>query len=250
MSRGFEEYHRNYIRTSIQRSFISRHNFTYINFFRYVLPTIEKSSPKKILDVGAGAGTLSFYLASLGYKVVAVEESRTATKIAKESIRRLKLENNLQFFQGQFEDFKYNGSFDLVLCLEVLEHCFDDGEVLMKIHNNLREDGVLILSAPLRNAPLARLGLVSKFDKDVGHLRRYEKDDIFTKLERSDFVVEKYIETEGILRNSLFVFPKLGFIIKFLKSYLSDCFTLIDDLAGKGFGYSDGVVVARKRGAK
>ena len=247
MSRGFEEYHRDYIRTSTQRSVINRHNFTYINFFRFVFPTIQRKSPKKILDVGAGAGTLSFYLASLGYKVVAVEVSKIATEIAKESMSRLKLENNLQFFQGEIEEFKYNGSFDLVLCLEVLEHCFDDKKVLLKIYNYLRKDGVLILSTPLRDAPLVKLGLISKFDKEVGHLRRYDKSEIFTKLKMAGFVVKSHIEIEGVIRNGLFVFPRLRFIVKFLKSYLSDCFTVIDDLFGKVFGYSDLIVVAEKR---
>lgn len=247
MSSLYERYHQDYIRTSIQRSLISRHNFTYINFFRFVLPIIQRSNPKKILDVGAGACTLSFYLGSLGYKVVAVEASKTATKISKESLRGLKLDKNLQVFQGRIEEFKYSGSFDLVLCLEVLEHCFDDRKVLLKIHNKLRKGGMLILSAPLRNAPLAKLGLVSKFDKEVGHLRRYDKNEILTKLELTGFAVKSYIETEGIIRNSLFVFPKLGFIVKFLKNYLSDCFTIIDDLCGNVFGCSDGIVVATKK---
>ena len=247
MSSRYEKYHRDYIRTSIQRSLISRHNFTYINFFRFILPILQKSNPQKILDVGAGACTLSFYLGSLGYKVIAIEASKTATKIANKSLKELKLDKNLQVFQGQIEEFQYSDPFDLVLCLEVLEHCFDDKRVLLKIHNNLRKGGVLILSVPLRNAPLAKLGLVSIFDKDVGHLRRYDKNEILTKLEEAGFVVKSYIETEGIIRNSLFVFPKLGFIVKFLKSYLSDCFTTIDDLSGKVFGYSDGIVVAEKK---
>lgn len=246
MSSRYEKYHRDYIKTSIQRRLINPRNFTYVNFFRFVLPVIQRSKPRKILDVGSGAGTLSFYLGSLGYKVVAVEASKTATKIAKESVESLKLENNIKFLQGRIEEFEYRGSFDLVLCLELLEHCFDDRKVLLKIYNNLRKGGVLILSTPLRNAPLAKLGLVSKFDKEIGHLRRYDKNEIFTKLEMTGFVVKSYIETEGIVRNSLFVFPKLGFIIKFLRSYLSDCFTVIDDLSGRIFGYSDGIVVARK----
>ncbi|MBI5356150.1 methyltransferase domain-containing protein [Candidatus Collierbacteria bacterium] len=247
MSSGYEKYHRDYVQTSVQRGLISRHNFAYINFFRFVLPTIQKINPKRILDIGAGAGTLSFYLASLGYKIVAVEISKTATEIAKESLRFLKLENNLQVFQSRLEEFKYSGPFDLVLCLEVLEHCFDDKKVLLKIHNNLRKGGILILSTPLKNAPLVKLGLVSKFDKEVGHLRRYDKNEIITKLNMAGFVVKSYIETEGIIRNSLFVFPKVGFIVKFLKSYLSDCFTVIDDLFGKMIGYSDGIVVAIKK---
>ena len=247
MSRGYEKYHQHYIRTSVQRSLISRHNFTYINFFRFVLPIIQRTDPAKILDIGAGAGTLSFYLASLGYRIVAVEVSQTATKIAEESLRWLKLENNLQFLQGKIEEFKYKGSFDLVLCLEVLEHCFDDRKVLRSIHNKLRKGGIMILSTPLRNAPLVKLGFVSKFDEEVGHLRRYDKNEIIIKLEKAGFAVKSYIETEGIIRNSLFVFPMLGFIVKFLRSYLSDCFTVIDDLSGKLFGYSDAIIVARKK---
>lgn len=246
MSSLYEKYHRDYVRTSIQRSLISRHNFTYINFFRFVLPIIQRSNTKKILDVGAGACTLSFYLSSLGYKVVAVEASKTATRIAKESLTGLKLDKNLLIFQGRIEEFEHSMSFDLVLCLEVLEHCFDDWRVLLKINNKLRKGGILILSVPLRDAPLAKLGLITKFDKKVGHLRRYDKDEILNKLEMAGFVVKSHIETEGIIRNSLFVFPKLGFVVRLLKGYLSDYFTVIDDLFGKLFGYSDEIVVAIK----
>ncbi len=247
MSRGYEKYHRDYVQTSVQRSLINRHNLTYINFFRFVLPLIQKNKPRKILDVGSGAGTLSLYLGGLGYRVVAVEPSKTATIIAEKSAEKLRLEDKVKFFNCRFEDFRYRYSFDLVLCLEVLEHCFDDSGVLSKIYDNLRSGGKLVLSTPLKSAPLVRLGLVSEFDKKVGHLRRYVKDEVFAKLKNAGFVVDSYIETEGIIRNSLFVFPKLGFVVKFLKSYLSDCFTLIDDLSGKLFGYSDLIVVAEKK---
>lgn len=242
-----EEYHRDYVYTSIQRRLINRHNFTYINFFRFILPEIVRRGSNRILDVGAGSGTLSFYLANLGYKVVAIEASRTATKMAKASIKQLKLQKNLEFFQSKVEKFGYDLHFDLVLCIEVLEHCSDDRKVLKKIYSDLHDRGILVLSVPLKNAPLAKLSLVSKFDKEVGHLRRYDREEIFSRLESAGFIIEKYIETEGIIRNCLFVFPKLGFIVKFLKSYLSDFFTLLDDLSGKIFGYSDGIVIARKR---
>ena len=247
MSSVCENYHQDYVRTSVQKGLINRHSLTYINFFRFVLPIIQRSNSEKILDIGSGGGTLSFYLGSLGYKVIAVEASKTAIEIAKESLRILKLEDNIQFFQSRIEDFECAGNFDLILCLEVIEHCFDDKKVLLKIYNYLRRGGVLILSTPLRNAPLVKLGLISKFDKEVGHLRRYDKSEIFTKLKMAGFIVKSHVETEGIVRNSLFVFSKLGFIVKFLRGYLSDCFTVIDDLFGKVFGYSDLIVVAEKR---
>ena len=250
MSSRYEKYHRDYIKTSIQRRLISPRNFTYVNFFRFVLPIIQRGKRRKILDVGSGAGTLSLYLGGLGYTVVAVEPSKTATIMAEKSAKKLKLENKVKFFHGRIEDFRYSYSFDLVLCLEVLEHCFDDSRVLSKIYDNLRSGGKLILSVPLKSAPLARLDLVSVFDEKVGHLRRYGKDEIFIKLKKAHFAVNNYIETEGIIRNSLFIFPKLGFIVKFLNVYLSDCFTVIDDILGKLFGCSDLIVVAVKKGDK
>jgi len=138
--------------------------------------------------------------------------------------------------------------FDLVLCLEVIEHIEDDDLFLTCVRDVLRDGGLLILSAPLSTVPLARFGLTGGFDSTVGHLRRYGRDQLIGKIENSGFGVEQTTATEGIVRNSLFVFKPLHVLIRCIRGrFLTRMITAIDDVSGRLLGCSDLIIVARKR---
>jgi 2-polyprenyl-3-methyl-5-hydroxy-6-metoxy-1,4-benzoquinol methylase len=53
------------------------------------------------------------------------------------------------------------GSFDLVLCSEVIEHVPDSASALASIHRLLRPGGHLVLSTPQRHSPLELAGRVA-----------------------------------------------------------------------------------------
>lgn len=243
----YDSYHRNFVRTSVQRELIGGNNFTYINFFRYIFPIINNARPRKILDIGSGAGTLSLFLAGQGFKVVGVDASSVSIEKSKISAKYLNLQTKVDFVNCDFLDFASNEKFDLILCSEVIEHIFDVNEFLKKIKRLLINNGLLVLSTPLDSAPLAKLGLAKIFDKQVGHLRRYNKVQLVSLLESNKFHVEKIVEAEGIIRNSLFVIPILGYIIKFIRGPLVKVITSIDDITGKLLGFSDLIVVATKK---
>lgn len=243
----YDNYHRYFVKTSAQSGIIRKDNFTYVNFFRYMLPVINKINPKRILDIGSGAGTLSLLLANQGYKVIGIDVSGDATKKSIQSAKYLNLQTRVKFLNYDFFDYIPNDQFDLILCLEVIEHIFDETKFLKKIRKMLIHNGLIILSTPLSSAPLAKLGLVKAFDEKVGHLRRYDRTKFIALLNANDFSVEKVIETEGVFRNSLFVFPLLGFVIRFIRGPLVRIFTLIDDAIGKIFGSSDLILIATKK---
>ena len=54
-----------------------------------------------------------------------------------------------------------------------------------------------------------------------------------SKVNNSGFKVEKLIETEGIIRNSFYVFPFLEFVVRFIRGIIIDVVTKIDDISGK-----------------
>lgn len=243
----YDDYHGNFVRSSIQRKLISDNNFTYVNFFRYILPIINEVKPKRILDIGSGAGTLSLSLANQGFRVVGVDTSVVAIEKSRISAEYLNLQTRVDFVNCDFLDFSSNEKFDLILCSEVIEHIFDVNEFLKKIRALLINNGIVVLSTPLDSAPLAKLGLAKTFDNQVGHLRRYGKVNCVSLLESNRFHVKKIIETEGIIRNSLFVFPILGYIIRFIRGPLVKVLTLIDDITGRLLGFSDLIVIATKK---
>ncbi len=80
--------------------------------------------------------------------------------------------------------FKDN-KFELVCAFDLLEHADDDRQILEEVSRVLKEDGVFIFSVPLH----ARLW--TKFDDLVGHVRRYDPDDLTGMLAMYGLVLKK-----------------------------------------------------------
>ena len=71
---------------------------------------------------------------------------------------------------------------DSVVSVNVLEHVRDDVGELTRMHTVLRPGGHLCLWVPALPA------LNSRFDRSLGHFRRYRKRDLSRKLEQTGFV--------------------------------------------------------------
>ncbi len=247
MTHRYDEFHSSFAKTRPQERLIDRSSFTYINFFRFVLPVIEAAQPGHILDIGSGAGTISLFLGNLGYHTAGVDISPIAVGASRDSARSMGLEDLVSFVHADFSRLEMETRFDVVLCLEVIEHLEEDDRFLSQVTGVLRESGLLIISAPLSTAPLTRLGLTNEFDSTVGHLRRYREDQLIRKIENAGFGVERVTTTEGILRNSLFVFKPLHVLVRCVRGrFITRLITAVDDLAGMLLGCSDIIIVARK----
>jgi len=105
-----------------------------------------------------------------------------------------------------------------------------------------------VISVPSKNSPLFKLGFTKKFDERVGHLRRYNQEDLIRLLRKTGFKILEIQKTEGILRNFLFVSKFTGQIIRVANRFwiVSDIFTFIDNITLKLFGESQLIVVAQK----
>jgi len=129
----------------------------------------------------------------------------------------------------------------------LIEHVPDDIKLLEKLTILLKKGGKLLISTPTVDAPLYKLNLAKDFDIRVGHLRRYVPNELIEKVtSQLGLKIIQVKRSEGILRNSLFIFPSLNWIIKFLKGPLSDLVTFIDDALVIIFGESNIFIVAQK----
>lgn len=79
----------------------------------------------KILDVGAGTGAYSLYLASQGYDVTAIDLVDKHVDMIKEKGKDY---NQLKVYQGNVLDLSFlkNETYDLILCLGPLYHLEDE----------------------------------------------------------------------------------------------------------------------------
>lgn len=122
-----------------------------------------------ILDVGCGLGDNALFLASLGYRVVAVDGSATAIDIAHERANELGVHVDFQVADATRLD-GFDASFDTILDSALL-HCLPvalRGEYLRTLHRVARPDARLHLfcfsdgnvnglAAPIRAVPTATL---------------------------------------------------------------------------------------------
>lgn len=239
----YEEFHRDVVP---QRTIIRRKNFTYRNLIEVLEKYIHEKNT--ILDIGCGAGTVDFYLASQGHKILGVDISEKAVEACKKSTHALGLEDRLNFKKSNFPKERPSKRFNVVICSEVLEHIKNDKKAVEVIFSLLRPGGIVIFSTPSKSAPLYRIGITKKFDKRVGHLRRYSLEELKILVRRAGFLIQETIKTEGILRNFLFLNPIAGKLVKVLNKigFLSDVTTFVDCLTIPLFGESNLLLVAQK----
>lgn len=246
MITGFRKqlYERYHTTTSIQKYLIKKNNFTY----RIILEIITKflNSPKDILDIGSGAGTLSLYFASKNNRILGIDISKKAIESCARSSKILGLEHNVDFKVMNFPNEIPNKKFDFIICSEVIEHLENDDLALRKIFSLLKPEGIAIISTPSKNAPLYRLGLANKFDREVGHLRRYFLEELVKKCKKANFKILETRKTEGVLRNFLFINPVAGKTVRFIKFFISDVVTFFDNISLKLFGESQIFVIVQK----
>jgi 2-polyprenyl-6-hydroxyphenyl methylase/3-demethylubiquinone-9 3-methyltransferase len=99
---------------------------------------------KTALDVGCGAGLLTEPLARLGAKVTGIDASPEVIAVAREHANAMGVE--IDYRAGDVQ--KLEGQFDLITCMEVIEHVADPAAFVKALAKRLAPDGLLILSTP------------------------------------------------------------------------------------------------------
>jgi 2-polyprenyl-6-hydroxyphenyl methylase/3-demethylubiquinone-9 3-methyltransferase len=99
---------------------------------------------KSAMDVGCGAGLLSESLARLGAKVTGIDAAPEVIAVARDHAAAMGLE--IDYRVADVIDVE--GQFDLVTCMEVIEHVAEPQAFLDALARRLAPGGLLILSTP------------------------------------------------------------------------------------------------------
>lgn len=122
---------------------------------RALEPWIEVAPGMRALDVGCGIGRWSRLLASRGACVTGIDLSPTMIAEAERRAKACGLADRCRFVVQDSASLEVNGSFDLILCVTVLQHIPDVGALrsaLRRMAKHLTPGGRLVIleAAPTR----------------------------------------------------------------------------------------------------
>jgi 2-polyprenyl-3-methyl-5-hydroxy-6-metoxy-1,4-benzoquinol methylase len=111
----------------------------------------KKSAPVKahILDAGSGFGQYSYHMSKFSDKncLLGVDVKCDQVTECNEFFRAIG-KHNVLFKVEDLTKFRKDNSFDLVLCVDVMEHILEDVDVLKNFNVSMKEGGMLLISTP------------------------------------------------------------------------------------------------------
>lgn len=175
-------------------------NFNYASYWRkYTLNKVKRYlSNKNVLEVGSGIGSFSEILLKHVDKLTLVEPDEEFCNLLQKKFKDSpKVE---QIHNGTVSKIK-DKKFDTIIHFHVLEHIEDDNTEILKNLDLLNDDGYLIICVP------SFMSLYSKFDKAVGHHKRYTKEDFLKfDLKKNKIIKMFYLDSSGYIIYRLFKF--------------------------------------------
>jgi 2-polyprenyl-3-methyl-5-hydroxy-6-metoxy-1,4-benzoquinol methylase len=145
----------------------------YYDCARPELAVLVPLEARRVLDVGCGSGVLGRQLRNRGHEVCGIELIPAMARVAAERLDEVVC--------GDVETTALpwpTGTFDAVLCGDVLEHLLDPWQTLHRLSSLLVPGGLLIASIPnvqnyrvIRGLVLGRWRYRERGLMDLGHLR-------------------------------------------------------------------------------
>lgn len=150
-----------------------------------------------ILDAGCGTGSNITFFNQFG-TTYGIDISSIATKFCR--LRGIK-----NVVTGDVSKLPYKDNFfDIVSCMDVLEHIENEQKVIKELLRVLKPDGELILTVP------ALPFLFSKHDHAQGHFRRYSRNYLRNILLSSGFKEDRITYFNTLLSFPIIVFRLLS----------------------------------------
>jgi 2-polyprenyl-6-hydroxyphenyl methylase/3-demethylubiquinone-9 3-methyltransferase len=115
---------------------------------------------QEVLEVGCGGGLISEELAKRGAIVVGLDPSQKALETARKHAQQSGLGQNTYFEEGYGESLPYaDGSFSVIVCVDVLEHVSNLKATVREIARVLAPGGIFIFDT-INRTLLARITLI------------------------------------------------------------------------------------------
>ena len=113
---------------------------------KFITEKLDEPAPK-VLDVGCGGGILSEGLAKMGAKVTGIDLSRASIEVAREHAEQSGLTIDYQVVSVEEIAQSQPESFDVITCMEMLEHVPDPAGIVSACARALKPGGHAFFSS-------------------------------------------------------------------------------------------------------
>lgn len=113
---------------------------------QFIIQHVENIFDKKIIDVGCGGGILSESLAKLGANVTGIDMGEEPLNIAKLHSLESKINVDYQKITAEEKALECPETFDIVTCMEMLEHVPDPASIIAACASMVKPNGYVFFS--------------------------------------------------------------------------------------------------------
>lgn len=142
-----------------------------------------------VLDAGAGFGQYSYWLHSLdkNINILAVDVKDEQVADCNKFFGKINAGDKVKFIVGDLTQYQNPNAYDLVMCVDVMEHIEDDRACFRNYYASLKKGGMLLISTPSDQG-----GSDVKEDSDSSFIEEHVRDgynieDIKQKISEAGF---------------------------------------------------------------
>jgi glycosyltransferase involved in cell wall biosynthesis len=154
------------------------------NYNGWVWERVRPFVGQRVLEVGAGSGTMTRFMYGRELIVATDRETPYVDRLRNAFRRRPGILVERFDLESDPPQKMAEQRFDTVTAINVLEHTTDDVRALRTAHALLVPGGRVVIFVP------AGKSLFGSMDRGIGHERRYEMDELLAKLKESGFEIE------------------------------------------------------------
>jgi SAM-dependent methyltransferase len=145
-----------------------------------------------VLEAGAGRAIPLFWLAGRhpGWRLTGIELDPVLARSTQSALAYTGFKN-ISLIEGNILELDAESVYDLVICIDTLEHIQDDVGLLRRFRDTLRPGGYVVIHVPRRHQQMWRWLPVFHHHGVVGHHR-----DTYVAGERRRIVIEGHVREE------------------------------------------------------
>ncbi len=164
------------------------------NYYRWIMDCFSQYVCGRVIEYGAGVGTVSAYLRPLARHLTLVEPSPGLFEALKGKFSGAPDVDVVAATLEQHAATVADASIDTIIIVNVLEHIEDDRAAMAELGRMLRPGARLLIFVPALEL------LMSRLDRDHGHFRRYHSRDIRARISDANLEVQmiRYFDILGV----------------------------------------------------